>query len=337
MLRVNTNIDEVNVVKWDEFVNGHPKGNIFQTPQMVALYRRTKNYVPVVLFAAKNEKIVGVLVGVIQKELTGILGYFTSRCIVFGGPLVKDDDDTILEKLLKSFNQKVRTRVIYTQFRNFFDVGKIKRSFEKTGFRYEPHLDIHIDLKQNPEEYWKGLKSKLRQNIRKAEKKGIRFKQIENKAELNESYEILKNVYKDAGLPLPDSSFFFNGYDIFTKTGNIAFFKAIYKDEIVGVRFVLLYNNLVFDWYAGSKKEYYKYYPNDYLIFKVLEWGMTNKTYCLFDFGGAGKPNVPYGVRDHKLKFSNNLIEFGRFQKLHNPLLFYFARQGLKLLQKIKA
>ena len=63
---------------------------------------------------------------------------------------------------------------------------------------------------------------------------------------------------------------------------------------------------------------------------------MTNKIYCLFDFGGAGKPNVPYGVRDHKLKFSENLVEFGRFEKIYHPLLYKFALLGLRLYKIIK-
>lgn len=330
MLKINTKIDDVNVEKWYEFVKNHPYGNIFQTPQIVELYKETKNYNPVVLIAEDEVNILGVLVGVIQKEFKGILGYFTARCIVYGGPLVKNDDSYIIERLLLDLNQSVSTRVIYTQFRNFFDLDKARLNFEKVGFKYEPHLDIHIDLKQQPKEYWIGLKSKLRQNIRKAEKKGIRFEQIANRAELEEGYSILNNVYNDAGLPLPDFSFFLNAYGIFTEKGNAAFFKATYKEEIVGVRFVLLYNNLVFDWYAGSKKEYYKYYPNDFLIYRVLEWGMKNEQYKLFDFGGAGKPNVSYGVRDHKLKFSDNLIEFGRYERIYQRLIYKVGLMSIK-------
>lgn len=336
MLRINTKIDEVNFEKWAEFVKKHPNGNIFQTPQMVELYKRTKKHTPVVILAEEEENVVGVIVGVIQKEISGFLGYFTARCIVLGGPLVKANDSVILQNLLKIFNKEVRRKVIYTQFRNFFEIGNIKQCIEKAGYQYEPHLDIHISLKQNPDEYWNTLKSKLRQNIRKAEKKGVQFKFIESKAEIVDGYNILKTVYKDAGLPLPDISFFYNAFDIFGENKNIALFKATYKNKIIGVRFALLFNNVVFDWYAGSKKEYYSFYPNDFLIFKVLEWGMKNDRFHVFDFGGAGKPNVPYGVRDHKLKFSDNLVEFGRFQKTHNPLLFFLAKQGLKLLQKIK-
>ena len=35
--------------QWSEFVLNHPRGNIFQTPEMAEVYRRTKNYAPVTL------------------------------------------------------------------------------------------------------------------------------------------------------------------------------------------------------------------------------------------------------------------------------------------------
>ena len=47
-LRITTDIDHE---KWGEFVNSHPCGNIFQTPEMREVYERTKNYEPITLAA----------------------------------------------------------------------------------------------------------------------------------------------------------------------------------------------------------------------------------------------------------------------------------------------
>ena len=35
--------------RWSEFVYNHPHGNIFQTPEMAEVYKRTKNYEPITL------------------------------------------------------------------------------------------------------------------------------------------------------------------------------------------------------------------------------------------------------------------------------------------------
>ncbi len=42
--------DSPDTTQWREFVLNHPHGNIFQTPEMAEVYRRTKkNYEPVTL------------------------------------------------------------------------------------------------------------------------------------------------------------------------------------------------------------------------------------------------------------------------------------------------
>ena len=54
-----------------------------------------------------------------------------------------------------------------------------------------------------------------------------------------------------------------------------------------------------------------------------------------FDFMGAGKPDQDYGVREFKSKFGGELVEFGRFVKILNPMLYNFGKLSLKILSKI--
>ena len=51
-VKANNTFKITNSVKkdiWSEFVYNHPKGNIFQTPEMYGVYERTKNYEPIFL------------------------------------------------------------------------------------------------------------------------------------------------------------------------------------------------------------------------------------------------------------------------------------------------
>jgi len=47
--------DSPDTKQWSEFVLNHPHGNIFQTPEMAEVYRRTKNYEPVTLAAVDTK------------------------------------------------------------------------------------------------------------------------------------------------------------------------------------------------------------------------------------------------------------------------------------------
>ena len=91
----------------------------------------------------------------------------------------------------------------------------------------------------------------------------------------------------------------------------------------------------MYDWYVGTDPNYNKYYPNDFLPYKIMDWGI-NHDYKLFDFGGAGTPDISYGVRDFKVKFGGELVNLCRFKRINNKVLWYFSNFGFRLFRKLK-
>lgn len=51
---------------------------------------------------------------------------------------------------------------------------------------------------------------------------------------------------------------------------------------------------------------------------KYFDRGHQNR-FQIFDFGGAGKPNVSYGVRYYKMSFGGKLVNYGRYTLVLNP------------------
>ena len=56
-MRVLLNKD-INRAEWSAFVAGHPKGNIFQTPQMLDVYQQTPGYTPQVIALEQDKQMV---------------------------------------------------------------------------------------------------------------------------------------------------------------------------------------------------------------------------------------------------------------------------------------
>lgn len=329
-------VREIHRNKWSEFVYNHPYGNVFQTPEMFDVFKATKNYEPV-FFAVidDNHNLYGTLLAVIQKQYSCFLGNFTARSIIWGGPLVKDSDSEIIKLILREYDKIISHKAVYSQFRNFWDQKRQKDVFGNYGFEYEEHLNILIDLTKSEDQLWKEVHSNRRNKIRNAEKKGTTYREIKNKNDIEESYNILENIYNRIKLPLPDKSIFDASENILLDKNMINFFGAINNNRIIGTRIVLCFKDTIHAWYAGSYKEYYNKHPNDLLAWKVFLWGKKSG-YKTFDFGGAGKPNKPYGVRDYKEKFGGRLVEYGRFNKVHKPLEFKLSKAAFKLWQKIK-
>lgn len=329
-------VTEIHRDKWSEFVYSHPRGNIFQTPEMFDVFAGTGGYAPVVVAAVDNEgNIGGIVTAVVQKEKSRIAGFLSARSIIWGGPLIKDDNTEILDVLLNGYDRLAGPKAIYSQYRNLWDRENEKNVFEKSQYRYEEHLDILVDLNKPEEELWTDVHSKRRNEIRRAGKEGTVFKDLTGIIDVSAFYHILDDVYRKAKIPLPDISLFRSAADILMEKKMIRFFGAVYNNKVIGTLIALCYKDTIYDWYAGSYREFYKKHPNDLLPWNVFLWGKENG-YTVFDFGGAGKPGKPYGVRDHKKKFGGTFVNFGRFEKIHKPVLMKIATAGFRVWQKLK-
>ncbi|MFX0135576.1 MAG: lipid II:glycine glycyltransferase FemX [Candidatus Hodarchaeota archaeon] len=328
-------VREVDRVKWADFVYNHPNGNIFQTPEMYEVYKNTKNYEPNFLAVVnEDDEISGVLLSVVQRENIRPISRLTERSIIWGGPLIKDEDTKVFTLILGEYEKIAKKRAVYSQFRNLFDMQKFSKIFYHFGYSFENHLNIIIDLKKSEEVLWKEIHCERRHNIRRALNKGTFVEEIKNFSDLLRIYHIICQVYNNAKLPIADKSLFEGAVRILSPHGMVKCFGAFYCNEIIGVRFVLSYKKSLYDWYAGSKREFRNKYPNDLLPWEIFKWGILHG-YEVFDFGGAGKPNKPYGVREYKRKFGGKFIESGRYVKEHKPILMQISKVGFKIIKKL--
>lgn len=311
--------------------------NIFQSEPMIRTLESLDGHKIVSVVQRNSENIVtGFLMGVIQKEHSGIIGFFSSRSIIIGGPIILNNDPRILDALLKKYNKAIKGKVIYSQFRNLRKfLPEEVEVFKNNGFELDSHLDILHDLRIPVEDQWMKLHKGRRKNVRRAERMGLIFDEVQNdnQEEFEICFDLVKQTYERVKLPMPSKEYFLHSWAELSKGGVFRVFVARYNDDIVATRMVLCYNSMIYDWYTGANPSFMDKYPNDFLPWKIMEWGSLNN-YNVFDFGGAGKPDVPYGVRDHKLKFGGELVNFGRFQKNHFPILYGMILFAFNLYRK---
>ena len=322
--------------KWSQFVNRHQNGNIFHSPVMVHFYSEIPFYKPVTIFYLdENDEISGLVVAYILRESNRLISHFSSRAIVWGGPLIKNGNEEILSELLKSLKDYLKNRVNYIQIRNLFNTSEIKDLFAGEGFVFEEHLDILFKLKKPLESLWKDVHPTRRKQINRAVKKGVVTEVIDkpDSDQLLHCYGILEQVYHKAKLPFPEKSFFEKSGRMISGDGEFKAIIATWDNEIIGFRFFLLFKGLIYDWYAGSNPVHYDKYPNDILPWALIKWGHEHGCHT-FDFGGAGNPGKKYGVRDYKLKFGGNTVNFGRYLFVCKPLIYYPAKLFFTILKK---
>jgi serine/alanine adding enzyme len=323
------NPEKIDRSRWEEFVQKHPKGNIFQTPQMYRSYVGSKNYDPIFIACLNyKQEIIGLLVGTVFSERSGLAKSFISRSIVFGGPLLTPEVE--INDFLSKYDAIVKKKAVYTRLINLYDNAAEYEKINTMSYKLISHLNYQINLTGGIDEIWSNIHNTRRRQIKRGIKRGVSVKISRDTDNLRNYYSILELTYKNAGLPLQDFSFFQNVYSNLSKSDNIVFFSAFLEDELIGHRIILSYKKTLYDWYAGDVPKARDKYTNDVLVWEVLKWGADNGYEC-FDFGGAGEPDKEYGVRDFKKKFGGKLVSYGNYMKIHQAAKYRFLQNALKL------
>jgi serine/alanine adding enzyme len=305
--------------------------SIFQSPEFFTVLKNTEGFVPFYIKTGGAGKNLFVQ-GYITQEKNLIKNFFTRRAIIFGNPGGDEMDERSLGLLLTQLRNDLAGKAIYIEFRNLTDQSNYRDIYAASRFQYEDHLNILVDLTKTEDDLWKELTAKRRNGIRRAIKEGTTFRVSNDLETLQECYSILSEVYLRAKLPLYKYSFFYNLFTVLKDEAKLHLFIAEFDGEVIGCMIALGYMGVLYDFYAGARKEYYHKYPNDLIPWEVFRWAKNNG-YHQFDFGGCGKPNVPYSVRDYKKQFGGEMVNWGRFRLILNKPLYKFGEFGVRLLK----
>jgi serine/alanine adding enzyme len=239
-----------------------------------------------------------------------------------------------LDVLLRTYVQEVDGSPLFTELRNLSDMEAWQPTLQKCDFGYEDHLNYLIDLDRSPEDILSSVGSRTRKHIRRGLRRGeVIIEEVKGKDGVAACYDILRRTYSSAEVPLGDRSLFEAAFDVLYLKNMVRFTVARVDQAVVAVSGELLYKDVIYGWYGGLDRDYGSYMPNELLMWNILEWG-AESGYKVYDFGGAGKPDEEYGVRDFKAKFGGKLVCFGRNTFIHAPRMLWLSERGYRLLHR---
>lgn len=322
---------------WRRCVDEHPQGNIFHTPEMFLVFARAKGHHPTLWATVDRDgHVLALLLPVQITLLPGLFRRFTTRAVAYGGVLCAPgaEGQAALALLLQTYIRQADGAPLFTELRNLTSMETVQRVLQEHGFAYEDHLNYLIDLHRPPEAIFQGIGSRTRKNIRRGLKQGeVIIEEVKEREQVIACYEVLRKTYQAAQVPLADCSLFEAAFDVLFPKGMIRFTLARVGETPAAVSVELLYKNVVYGWYGGVDREYTRYVPNELLMWHILQWSAEHG-HRTYDFGGAGRPDEEYGVRDFKAKFGGKLVCFGRNTCIHAPRLLWLSEQGYHLLRR---
>lgn len=342
---LRTEHPEIGVVRtldetqWREFVDGHPHGNIFHTPEMFRVFERARSHRPELWAAVDGDGKLQALFTPVRLTLPNrLLSSFTARAVAYGSVLCEPGQvgENALRQILSVYQPAIERDILFVELRNLCDLRPLEPVLQSCGFLHEDHLDFLIDLKRTPEELLKSIGPRTRKKIRHRLKKAdLCAHEVTEKKDVARCYRLIQQSYSAAGVPLVDQSLFDAAFDILCPRGMCKFWLASANGTDIAASVELLYKDVIYGWYGGVDRRFHQYLPGELLMWRILTWGIENG-YRVYDFGGAGKPGEKYGVRDFKAKFGGTLVAYGRNRFVPSPLRWKMLETGYDLYRSAK-
>ncbi len=112
---------------WRNFVEKHPEGNIFHTPEMFQVFSRSKNYSPELWAITKNGRVLALFLPVQRTFTSKLLRMFSTRSVVYGSVLCVPDAEgrEAVSVLLERYTHEVSGGPLFTEVRNLSNVSTI--------------------------------------------------------------------------------------------------------------------------------------------------------------------------------------------------------------------
>lgn len=321
--------------EWRRFACNNPAGNIFHTPEMFQVFSRAKRHQPELWAAVTGARILALLLPVRITLMDGILRHLTTRAIAYGSVLYEPSAEgkQALALILRTYVNETRGTELFTELRNLTCLDDIQAILCENGFVYEPHLNYLIHLDRSPEAVFQGIGHRTRKNIRHGLNSGqVTVEQVQTRDGVRHCYDLLSQTYHAARVPLADYSLFQAAFDVLYPRWMARFTLARVRSVPVAASIELLYKDVVFGWYGGMDRAYSSYVPNELVMWDILRWG-AECGYRIYDFGGAGKPDEEYGVRDFKAKFGGELVCYGRNTCVHARSLLWVSERGYRVMR----
>lgn len=324
---------------WRRYVEGQTLGNIFQTPEMFQVFDKAAGHHPALWAAVNDEGLPLALLTVVELTLIpGPLRGFTTRAVAYGGELHDPslEGESALRDLLQAYGKGVGKDPLFTELRHLSNPNPVRHILQECGYEHQEHLNYLIDLDRSPDAVLQGMGRRTRKQIRRGLRKNIvRVEELHEREHLSLWYNLLQKTYAAAQVPLARQTLFETAFDILYPKGMVKFLVARIGDAPAAVSAELICGTKIYGWYSGLDRAYASQVPNELLMWHILRWGAENG-FHLYDFGGAGKPDERYGVRDFKAKFGGELVNFGRDTCAHKPRVLGLSQYGYDIWRRLK-
>ncbi|MGH9425221.1 MAG: FemAB family XrtA/PEP-CTERM system-associated protein [Terriglobia bacterium] len=257
---------------WEAFVDGAPAALLAQADPWLSVISQTLGHEDRTLIAERDGEVCGVLPMMLLRHWLFGTSHVSLPWLDYGGVLA-DNPETAWALLQAETAQAREDKAIFVELR------LVEPVFAELPVR-EDKVTFWLPL-MDADGVWKGLDAKVRNQVRKAQKVGLRC-EFGREELLLEFYRVFARNMRDLGTPVWGIALFENILGAFPKTSEIALIRL--GDEAIGGGLILSFKDTVCMPSASSLRPYFHLCPNNLLYWEVIKRA-CNHGYHIFDFG----------------------------------------------------
>jgi hypothetical protein len=295
------------VVDWLAMWHSWPHREIFAHPEYVRLYSRNQSRG---LCAAWKSDTIQVLYPFLLRDLAnepfsagprGALFDVTSA-YGYAGPFVwgAGDRDYVARKFWTGFRCWALNNGVVCEFVRFSLFPDTMLPYPGETWTAAEHIIRSLDAEEPF--LWMDFEHKVRKNVSKAIRSGIRIEMDLSSATLPDFlsvYEATLNRRQALDCYYFGRGFFEQMQD--RLSGHFAYFHALVNGQVVSTELVLISERSVYSFLGGTRKEAFACRPNDLLKFEIIKWAkQRGKSHFVL---GGGYQNED-GIYRYKCAFS---------------------------------
>lgn len=265
-------------LQWDDFVHRHPESSPYHLFAWTAAVEGAYGFKISNLIAERDNRVVGVL-PLVQMNLPFMKPNIIALPYCDIGGVLAEDDATEESLIQAGIAEAKSILANMIELRGEFG----KWTGRENTFSISSHTNkvrMLLDLPVSSEMLWDGFKSKLRSQIRRAEKNGLVF-EFANKR-IDDFYSVFSNNMRELGSPVHSKKWF---EEIVKQYGDNAKVGLVYHDsKAIGAAIILRAGNKISIPWASTLRDYNRLSPNMLLYWGMLKYSADNGA-DVFDFG----------------------------------------------------
>ena len=266
-------------VKWDNYVSSCPGSSPYHLFGWGLAVREAYGHELYYLIAEEGENIIGVL-PLVHIKPPLLRGELVSLPFCDSGSVLTNDKSVETSFISEACVLAKKIKVNHIELRENSTYHRDSDSQYEITFRTDK-VNMILALPGSSESLLAGFKSKLRSQIKKAEKNGLTFDWL-GINDFEKFYTVFSTNMKDLGSPVHSKKWFI---ELLKALGDNARIGVVYYNNIpVGTGFILCHGKRVSIPWASTLRQYNYLSTNMLLYWNMLKFAADNG-YGEFDFG----------------------------------------------------